>query len=281
MRRGGVLALVVAAWLSWPAPAAADAVDDAHARGNEAVASRDWEGAAEAYEEAAALLRAPNPTLSYNLGTTYAHLGRLGLATFHLRQAMAPETSPSAEVVESARANLQEVRQRAELSAASSGAQIDRPATWWDLLLDALRAEWVGFVAVLAGAVLLLALYLDRRRKAFGHPRGVVQAIAGVAALVYVVVGGLHALALRAQSTAPEAIVIGDRVQARARPGAHAPEAVVLQGGARVRVVDQAPGWRQVRLPGGLAGWVPENDVRALGTRGRAGRMATTSQAAR
>jgi hypothetical protein len=255
-----LVGVLMVCWL-WPLAAAADAVDDAWSRGNHAAAQDDWEAAAKAYDEAALLLPQMNSTLAYNQGTANAHAGDLGRATYHLRRALDTRGGPTAQVVELARANLAEVRRRAELAATVGNKQIDRPANWWDLLLDALRATWVGWFSLVAGGALLVVWSLERRRP---RARGAWQAAVLVLALAYLTPGLLHGLALRADSIAPAAIVLGDRVDARARPGAHADSTLVIQGGARVRIVDRSPGWRQVRLPGGLTGWVPEGTLGEL-----------------
>src|SRR5690606_25705178 len=82
-----------------------------------------------------------------------------------------------------------------------------------------------------------------------------------VLAVIWLVPGVLHGLALREDRTSPVAIVLPDRVDAREGPGNHRRTEFSIQGGSRVRIVDRAPGWRRIRMSGGLEGWVPENDV--------------------
>lgn len=269
------LALGVGLWLA-PAPARADAVDEAFARGNAAAQAGDWNVAIEAYEQAASLLPERSAVLSYDLGTAYLHRGDLGRATYHLRRALDWRGGPTAELVESARYNLAIARRRADLEATSSGAKIDRPETWWDLVVEALRAPGVGWSALVAGW-LALGLTLGRpwlqalrgRRRGHGRaPSTVLGAVLIVLASIYVGLGVLHGLALRADRTAPEAIVLEDLVDARDGAGHHRPVAFRLQGGARVRVVGRSPGWARVRLPGGLEGWVGEETIGELGDRG-------------
>jgi hypothetical protein len=276
-RRSGALALALGVGLVLaPAPARADAVDEAFARGSAAAQAADWSAAIDAYEQAASLLPERSAVLSYDLGTAYLHRGDLGRATYHLRRALDWRGGPTAELVESARYNLAIARRRADLQATSSGAQIDRPETWWDLVVEALRAPGVGWSALVAGW-LALGLVLarpwlqwlrgrrpDRRRP----PSTVLGAVLIVLASIYVGLGVLHGLALRADRTAPEAIVLEDLVDARDGAGHHRPVTFRLQGGARVRVVGRSPGWARVRLPGGLEGWVDEAAIGELGDRG-------------
>jgi tetratricopeptide (TPR) repeat protein len=244
--------------------ARADAVDDAFARGHAAAAEEHWADALAAWKEAARLLPAPSGELEFALGTAYAHTGELGRATFHLRRSMDPRLLPDAARVEAARANLQEVRRRAELEAAASGAQMDRAAGWWDLALDALRASWLGWIALLGGALALLAGAVLRRGAAGVRSAPLVAGTAWVALAAWAGIGGLHGIALRADRVAPQAIVLPQRVEVRERPGAHAKSSFTVQGGARLRLVERSPGWRRIRLPGGLEGWVPETEVSEL-----------------
>jgi tetratricopeptide (TPR) repeat protein len=250
-------------------PAKADAVDDAFARGNAAAEAGDWETAIAAYEQAASLLPERSAVLSYDLGTAYLHRGELGRATYHLRRALDWRGGPTAELVESARYNLAIARRRAELQAVSSGAKIDRPETWWDLVLEALRAPGVGWSALVAGWLALGLVALRGRRRRRGQaPSTVLGAVLIVLASIYAGLGALHGLALRADRTAPEAIVLQDLVDARDGAGHHRPVTFRLQGGARVRVVGRSPGWLRVRLPGGLEGWVREDAIGELADRG-------------
>lgn len=262
------IALGVGLWLA-PGSARADAVDEAFARGNQAAEVGDWDGAIAAYEQAAALLPERSAVLSYDLGTAYLHRGDLGRATFHLRRALDWRGGPTAELAESARFNLGVARRRVEMQATGSGAKIDRPETWWDLVVEALRAPGVGWSALVAGWLALGLVWLRGRRRRRGQSGSTaLGAVFLVLASIYLGLGVLHGLALRADRTAPEAIVLDDLVDARDGAGNHRPVAFRLQGGARVRVVGRSPGWRQVRLPGGLEGWVHEDVIGELGDRG-------------
>ncbi len=246
-------------------PVRADAVDEAFARGTEAASRNDWEEAAEAFESASALLPQRSSAISYNLGTAYAHLGDLGRATYHLRRATDWRSGPSTEVLEAARGNLDAVRRQAELDATSTGAMIDRPETTWDLLVDSIAAPWVAWFSLACGVAFVITLYVHRRWTR-SQPRraGASRALLIVLGLIYAIPGGLHGWAVRAASAQPEAIVLGATVDAREGPGQHRSVAFTVQGGAEVRVLDHSPGWSQVRLPGGLSGWVPETSVARL-----------------
>jgi len=262
----GLTAFVFAlgVWLAFAPAARADAVDDAMARGAAAYQAGDLEAARRAFAEAGALLETPNAVVAYDLGTTYARLGDLGRATYYLTLATDTRTHPTPEIAERARANLAEVRRRAELLAAAEKAQIDRAASWWELLLESARAPWVGWGALLSGVFALLAWFVRARivRRMRG---GVLTAVLVVSVVSYGVLGGLHAMALRADAIAPRGILLGRVVEVRERPSRHAPKAFVAVGGARVRVEETVSGFVRVRLPGSnLEGWVPAGEVGRL-----------------
>ncbi|MEZ4383888.1 MAG: hypothetical protein R3A79_21325 [Nannocystaceae bacterium] len=260
--RGLAAALACGLALAWSSPAAADVVDDAYVAGNQAARAGDWRAAVAHYREAEGLLPGRSAALSFNLGTAYAQLGELGPATFHLRRALQQASEPSAEIAESARRNLGIVRQRMEVAADTSGAQVDRPETWWDLLLAAVKAPLFGWLALGAGW-LGLAAHLVRRRLGGGAATGT-RSLVGVLAVIFLALGALHGMALRAERLSPEAIVLPATADAREAPGAHRKSAFALQGGSRVRIVERVPGWSRVRLAGGLEGWLPADDLGEL-----------------
>lgn len=251
-------------------PASADAVDDAFAAGTEAAAAGDWATAVQSFERASSLAQSPSAALSFNLGTAYLHAGDLGRATYHLRRSLHHTSAPSGEVMERATYNLQVARRRAELQAAATGAKIDRPETWWDLVLEVLRAQGIAWLSLLSGWAGLVVLVIHVRRIRLGiGSTSVTRAMLVVLGLVFVAFGSLHGLAARADRTSPQAVVLEPQLDARDGPGNHRAVQFSLQAGSRVRIVDQAPGWRRVRLPGGIEGWVPEKSVSRLDRRSR------------
>lgn len=247
-----------------PTRARADVVDEAFARGNASAAAGDWKAAVQHFEEAERLLPGRSAALSFDLGTAYAQLGELGPATFHLRRALQPQAEASADVAESARRNLGVVRQRAEVAAAAGELQIDRPETWRDAALSALRSAVFGWLALGAGWLALVVWFVRGRLRAAG--RGIAQGAAAVLAAVYLVIGGLHAYALRSELAAPQAVVLPARLEAREGPGNHRKALFAVQGGSRVRIVERGAGWTRVRLPGGLEGWVLHAGLGELNT---------------
>ena len=274
--RWSVAALLVACLLT-PEQARADVVDDAYAAGNDAAIAGDWAGAIEHWQRALELLPGRSAQLDYDLGTAYAQLGELGRATYHLERALQPEARPSVEVAEAARRNLGIVRRRAEVQAEVNDARISREESWWDLTVDVLAGQGLAWVSVISGWLLVLALLGRRlvasrsgstsassgRRSDRGSDR-IGGALALVFASVFVLAGGLHGLAIQAADDHPDAIALDAIVELREGPGTHLPVAVRVQGGSRVRVLDERSGWVRVRLPAGLEGWAPRESIARL-----------------
>ena len=267
-RLGLALALGLGLGLTPPSVARADVIDDAYAAGSEAANAGDWVGAVEQWQAALELLPGRSAQLDYDLGTAYAQLGELGRATYHFERALAAEARPSVEVAEAARRNRGIVRRRAELQAEVNDAQLSREPTTWDRFVRVLAGPGLGWFSLVCGWALIVLLIsrrsLARRAREAHAPRGISGALVLIFALVFGVGGGVHALALETTDQHPEAIALDALVEAREGPGAHLPVAFAIQGGARVRVLDQRPGWLRVRMPGGLEGWAPLDAIARL-----------------
>lgn len=244
-------------------PARADVVDEAFVRGNVAAAAGDLQAAVMAYEEAERLLPGRSAVISFNLGTAYAQLGEVGLATYHLRRALQGQAQASEDVAAAAQRNLGVVRQRVEIAAAAIGAQVNRPESWRDALLAAVGSTGFGWLALGAGWLALLT-WLLHGRLGGRAPGGVVGSVIGVLLVIYLVVGGLHGYAVRAESDAPQAIALAAKLEVREGPGNHRKALFVVQGGSRVRIVDRGAGWLRIRLPDGLEGWAPQASLGEL-----------------
>lgn len=261
-------AFLLGLWLGGATGARADVVDDHHSRAVETANAGQWEDTAREIEQALDLLPGRSALLSYNLGTAYANLGQNGRATFHLRRALQPEALPSAEIAEAARRNLGIVRTRVETAAAATSAQIDPPETWWDLVLTAVRAPAVGLLALACGWLgFFLWGYRNVRQARAAAPSslaGVTGSIIAVLLAIFVLTGALHGLALQADEATPIAIVLTPTLEVRDAPGAHRKQVFTIAGGSQVRITERAHGWCQIRLSGGLGGWVPESTLAEL-----------------
>jgi tetratricopeptide (TPR) repeat protein len=263
-----VAALALACAIAIPSTARADVVDDAYAAGSEAALTGNWAAAIEHWQHALELLPGRSAQLDYDLGTAYASLGELGRATWHLERALQPEARPTVEIAEAARRNLGIVRRQAETQAEINDAMISRQPTSWDLVVDVLAGRALAWISLIS-AWLMVGLVAHRRlRRAKSvsaeSSGGVSGALVLVFAAVFVIGGGLHALALATEDKNPDAIALDAIVEVREGPGTHLPVAFELQGGSHVRVLDERSGWARVRLPGGLEGWAEAQAIARL-----------------
>jgi tetratricopeptide (TPR) repeat protein len=254
-------------------PTQADVIDDAYAAGNEAAVAGDWPAAIEHWQRALELMPGRSAQLDYDLGTAYAQLGELGRATYHLERALQPEARPSVEVAEAARRNLGIVRRRAEVQAEVNDARISREESWWDLVVSVLAGQGLAWISLISGWLLLGALLgrrlvasrlAGRRGPAAAGSGRVGGALALVFAIVFILAGGFHGLAIEAADDHPDAVALDAVVELREGPGTHLPVAVRVQGGSHVRVLDERSGWVRVRLPAGLEGWAPRESIARL-----------------
>jgi hypothetical protein len=256
--------------LAHPRLAAADVVDDAYAAGSEAAVAGDWPRAIEHWQRALELLPGRSAQLDYDLGTAYAEIGELGRATYHLERALQAEARPTVDVAEAARRNLGIVRRQAEVQAEITGARISSPPSTWDLVVEVLAGRVLGWISMVSAWLMVATVVVRRARQRSGRAaqagqaRGVGGALVLVFAGLFVLGGGLHALALETASEHPDAIALDAIVELREGPGPQRPVAFELQGGSHVRVLEQRSGWVRVRMPGGLEGWANQDSVARL-----------------
>lgn len=249
--RCGFVLLALVMGVLGPRPGQArDEVDAAFVAGNEAAAQRRWSSAVRHYERARKLNPGRSAQLSYNLGTAYAHLGKVGYATVHLHHAL--DQSSDRSLSEAARQNLGLLRRRAETMAAASGRVLSEPAHWSSVVVAFLGTTAIGCLSLLLWW-LAAGLALWRLRKGPGARRTWALPLWITAAALL-----LSALYLfsRAQLNPGEFIVVGDTVALRDGPGQHREMLFEVQPSSRVSVLQRSSGWAQVRLPGARQGWI-------------------------
>lgn len=227
---------------------AADEVDKAFAAGNDAAAKRHWKIAASHYERARKLSPGRSAKLSYNLGTAYAHLGKLGFASVHLHHAL--DQGQDQNLLEGARQNLSLLRRQAETQAAASGRVLSDPPHWSSVVVAFLGTSAVGWFSIALWwltAVLVIRRLRKGQSKSWALPLG-----CAVGAL------GLALLSLYASSEvrAGKYIVVGDTVALREGPGEHRSVLFEIQPSSELRLLQKSSGWAQVRLAGARQGWM-------------------------
>jgi hypothetical protein len=249
------LALTAACWL-WPAPAAAETIDQAYARALKDYYAGRYEQAVDELERILSVA-VNDPDVHYNLGCAYYRLGRLGPAIYHFEKTLAH--SPSAE---DARFNLETARAQAatlvkdELRGATG-------EVWWMRLVGSLGpGTWAVMLLVLWWLTFGLLLLLRYVRP--GPARAglmVANAFVALLTLVCVVLALGRGYMDRGVS---QGIVLPARVEVREGPGDGTKASFRLHAGFKVRLQARSDGWVRVRLPNGLEGWLPERQVGVL-----------------
>jgi len=246
-------ALLIALSLAWPALAAApqerfDAANDLYLEGRVEEAITAW-GALRASGELC------SPDVEYNLGTAYLERDDLGRAVFHLERAALLSAADH-----DARHNLDLARSRA---LGTGGDLSDVVVPGWDRVLRQVPFGRIVSPFLVSWVVLFLLLIL---RHLATDPRARRRlAYAAAVALVLVAAGGVVLLgALHARHGIRRGILLEEDSHAREMPDAVAPVVFTAPAGTEVRVFERERGFVRVRLPNGIAAWVPEEQVGEL-----------------
>ncbi len=222
---------------------------------NEAYRSGRFAEAAEGYRRLAQS-GLTNPALFYNLGNALLKSGQPGEALWAYREAAA--SSPRDPDI---RANLEYTR---SLLGDADAVSI-RPPVWarwatgggrWST--RELASAWI--ISLWITAMLWIARRWVRGGEAlrrWGWAAIALAVIAGIAVIVQTVF----------VDRVPTAVVIAPSADARFAPQPSATTHFTLPQGAVVRVLEDEPGWAQIRRLDGRAGWVTESSIRRLQTR--------------
>lgn len=189
-----------------------------------------------------------NGPLHMNLGNAHLHLGNLGEAIFHYRQAQLflPRDSEL-------KAHLAEARAAAEIGhVAPSGPVLGRVLFFYESLSP---GELWGVVAVLNALLWgLLAIRQFRRGEILTWSAAVVA----LALVVFGITAGIRQVELESR---PPAVVLSGTAVVRSGADRAASELARLGEGAEVRVRARHGAWLEVVHPGGVRGWVEEDTL--------------------
>jgi hypothetical protein len=202
------------------------------------------------------------PELETNLGAGYLRQGKRGLAALHFERALfldGADDDARADLTELRRGNVDRLEGEADEGGTETAARLLRPLP--------------GFAASIALAVLWGAAWVLLALRVFqGGPRWCSLAAAAcfagalVSALVTWGAAAGRSMALQ------RAVVVAQSVPAREGPGDKSVSRFEIHEGTTVRVDDEEPGFRRVKLANGLTGWVPAASVELVVPPGWAGR---------
>lgn len=252
MRQGG-LAAALLLLLASAAGAQEERIAALLAEGNRLYEAGEWAAAGDAYQR---ILEygVHHELVYYNLGNVRFKQGRLGEAILNYERALRLDPRD---------------REAAENLAYASSLTVDRVedpepsfprrALLW-LVRRTTRSE--------DAALLLLAVWLLGGAAAasiLARGRRVRRALLYVGAVLagMVLWSGGALLLKEAWASAPRAVILVDKVDARSGPAADNTALFTVHEGLRVEVRNRREGWVQILLRSGLNGWVPAS---ALGT---------------
>ena len=193
-----------------------------------------------------------NGPLLYNLGNAQMQLGQTGAAigSYLKAQRLMPGDSRLQANLAHARSQVKDRFDR------GNGLLLEDVAGWWHLLPQKSRfalaiSMWLG--AWLIVIVRLLApTLLTARTQRVAVPAAWVLGIAGA------VLTATVAVDIAAPAWRPQGVTVADGVVVRKGNGDGFEPAFTqpLSQGVEFRVLEERPGWIQIRLPDGKSGWI-------------------------
>ena len=194
---------------------------------------------------------AVNGPLLYNLGNAQLQQGKTGAAigSYLRAQRLMPGDARLQANLAHARSL---VKDRMDLG---SGLLYEDVAGWWHLLAQPTRL-WLGLAAWIIGWGLVVARLLKPQMPLTS------ARLAPAAAWCLTIAGAVLLLTVTADALSPtlrpQGVTLVDGVEVRKGNGEGFQKAIEqpLSQGVEFRVVDERPGWLQIRLPDGTSGWI-------------------------
>ena len=207
--------------------------------------------------------------LETNLGAGYLRQGKRGLAALHFERALfldPGDDDARADLTELRRGNVDRLEGDGEEGGMETLGRLLRPLPGF--------AAAIALVGLWSAGWVLLAIRLLR-----GEPRW--ASLAAGACFAGAVLSALvtWGAATGRQLALQRAVVVAQSVPAREGPGEKSVSRFEIHEGTTVRVEDEEPGFRRVKLANGLTGWVPAASVELVVPPGWAGRPVVADSA--
>jgi hypothetical protein len=196
--------------------------------------------------------------LSYNLGTAYLRMGKLGHAVLHLARALREDPGDA-----DALANLEKAqRMRVDkLVGAPEETAGEEPLSTRIVSRTRANTFAVLFLALWTTGGLLLAL---RRLSSRGGRRGAMAFVGSLAVALSLPSGAVLLAHVWVRERAHDAVVVAETLPVREGPQESFKVSFEVHEGLRVRILDEEGRFRRVRLANGLEGWIPSDGVEEI-----------------
>jgi tetratricopeptide (TPR) repeat protein len=222
------------------------------AEANQKYLAADYEGALAAYQALASDYS--SPALAFNLGNAYAAVGDAGRSVLWFERALKLEPGNDDAIF-----NLQVIRDRvARLGAAevvADNPQIFRGVDEFLAQVPLNLAEPIFLVVYGVFAVLLVLIAALKRR-----PRRLKSAVA-ISLVLVILSGSLYWSKVAWWESDSRAVVLNEVTAAREGPDDNLKVLFEVPEGWVVEVIESRQGWQRVKLPNGLSGWLPEQNL--------------------
>jgi tetratricopeptide (TPR) repeat protein len=221
-------------------------------KANNAFWNGEYEAAKNGYEKLEEL-GVRDPVLSYNLGTAYARLGKLGVAVRHFERALRLDPGQ-----DDTRHNLSAIREFIARRASEGGRDADlAPAAGpWRAVLDRFSSRG----AAIAFLVFHIALFmvLGIRRFVFAEmPRLSLGVLAGVLIILTLSTGAVALGKWHQDNYVKEAVVVAEEQLDVMEGPSSTVMRFALEEGSRVEILEETATWLRILDSEGRDGWVP------------------------
>lgn len=222
-------------------------------QGNDYYTKGDYDGALRSYKHALEQ-KVADPKLEQNIGSAYLKKGDIGQAIYHFERGLrlAPRDGDLRHDLKHAQSlRKDEVPEnRVLVSRLFSGI-----VGWFT------TGEWIAILASLF-VVLNICLLVMMISQGRAHPVFIWLTI-GFAVLVALAVPFSFS-SLYSSHIEQQAVVVASKSQARSGPAKDLTEAFVMHAGMPCIVEERRAGWALIKIPTGLSGWVPLQDIRVI-----------------
>lgn len=233
-----------------------ESLDSMFQEANNAFWNGDYQKAVVLYEKLSELA-AFNPDLSYNLGTAYARIGKLGKAVLNYERALRQDPGHV-----DARHNLAVIREHIARRASEAGRDADLApaASPWRAILDRFspRAAAIGFLIF---HVLLFTTLIVRRFVLKEMPRLSLGVLAGVLGILTIATFSITIGKWHQGTQTVEAVVVHSGPLDIMEGPSSEVKRFTLEEGSRILVLEESGNWFHLRDGEGRDGWVEGSNL--------------------